>query len=257
MNVDSAKQERADDAAAVDTAAFNSVKQVDSALVRGLISEKETVHGRRDMGVYVERHLREHPILRKVREHANSMGDLLAMQISADEGAVLQFLVRMLQARRCVEVGFFTGYSALAVALAMPDDGSITAIDINEEWAQVGEAFFTEAGVRHKLDLRIAPAVEALDGMISEGSAGAFDFGFIDADKANYAAYYERVLALLRPGGVLAIDNVFWLDRVADAEFQDADTRAIRALNDRIFADSRVEIAYLPTADGVALCYKK
>ena len=223
-----------------------------------LILEKVSCHGSVHMGAYINRHLREAPVLTELRIHANSLGSLQAMQISADEGAVLQMLVRMLSAKRCLEVGFFTGYSALAVALAMPHDGQITAIDVNAEWASVGEKFFTEAKIRHKLDLRIQPGMEALDSLLADATNhAAFDFGFIDADKANFVQYYQKMLQLIRPGGAIAIDGVFWLDRVASDEHQDADTKSMRALNDLISTDERIHVAYLPTADGVAVCYKK
>lgn len=236
----------------------NSLKTVDNEIVETLIREKTLFHGSRQMGQYVAAHLREHPVLRKAREHANAMGALQAMQISADEGAVLQMMARLIRAKSCIEVGFFTGYSALAVALVLPADGKITAIDVQEEWAKVGEDFFEEAGVRDKLDLRIKPGIEALDELLlQEGKEDSFDFGFIDADKSRYVDYYERMLKLVRPGGVIAIDNVFWLDRVAKEEYQDEDTNAIRALNDLMAKDDRIELAYIPTADGVAICYKK
>jgi predicted O-methyltransferase YrrM len=223
-----------------------------------LVQERISCHGSIHMGAYVERHLKEHPVLTKLRIHADSLGNLQAMQISADEGAVLQMIVRMLGAKRCLEVGFFTGYSALAVALALPQDGIITAIDINAEWAAVGEKFFTEANVRSKLDLRLQPGVQVLDELlINPSNHGLYDFGFIDADKSNFLQYYEKMLPLIRSGGVIAIDNIFWLDRVASEEYQDEETKTMRALNDLIAADDRIYLAYLPTADGVAICHKK
>lgn len=231
---------------------------VDKAVADTLLLEKISCHGSVGMGVYVERHLREDPVLTKLRIHANSLGSVQAMQISADEGAVLQMLVRMLGAKRCLEVGFFTGYSALAVALALPADGRVTAVDVNAEWAAVGEQFFTEAKIRHKLDLRIQPGIQALDDLLADPKNHAsYDFGFIDADKANCVAYYQKMLPLIRSGGAIAIDGVFWLDRVASDEYQDEDTKAMRALNDAIATDDRVYLAYLPTDDGVAICHKK
>ena len=232
-------------------------KPVD-AVADQLVQEKISCHGSVHMGAYVERHLREHPILTKLRIHADSLGNLQAMQISADEGAVLQMLVRMLGAQRCLEVGFFTGYSALAVALALPTDGVVTAIDTNAEWAAVGEKFFAEANIRHKLDLRIEPGIQALDELLAEpNNHGSYDFGFIDADKINFVQYYEKMLPLIRSGGAIAIDNIFWLDRVASDEYQDEETKTMRALNDLIATDERIHITYLPTADGVAICHKK
>ena len=152
------------------------------------------------------------------------------MQISPEQGAFMALLVRLLGARRAVEVGTFTGYSALVVAEALPEDGRLVACDVSEEWTAIGRPFWERAGVAHKIDLRLRPAVETLDALLADGQSGAFDFAFIDADKANYDAYYERCLRLLRPGGVVGIDNVLWGGRVADAAVTDQDTAAIRAL---------------------------
>lgn len=241
----------------MDLEAVNTIKNVNQDIVDKLIFEKTTTHGDCKMNQYVESHLREHPVLKACRDHANSMGALQAMQISADEGAVLQVVAKMIQAKNCLEVGFFTGYSALAVALAIPPHGSVTAIDVNEDWAKIGEQWFEQAGVRHKLNLVIGDGLCALDELIFNGKSGTFDLGFIDADKPGYCKYYERMIELIRPGGVICLDNVFWLDRVGDPKYQDSDTVAIRELNDVLTRDDRIELAYLPTADGVAVCYKK
>jgi caffeoyl-CoA O-methyltransferase len=175
------------------------------------------------------------------------------MQISPEQGAFMVLLVRLLGARRTLEVGTFTGYSALAVAEALPDDGRVTACDVSEEWTSVGVAAWQAAGVDHKIDLKLAPALETLDHLLEQGAADRYDFMFIDADKANYDGYYERGLKLVRPGGVIAVDNVLWGGSVADAERQDEDTRAIRALNDKIRNDPRVDMVMLPIGDGLTL----
>ena len=179
------------------------------------------------------------------------------MQISPEQGAFMALLVRLIGARRTLEVGTFTGYSALVVAEALPPEGKVIACDVSAEWTAVGRPFWERAGVADKIDLRLAPAVETLDALLAEGGAGSFDFAFVDADKANYDAYYERCLALLRPGGVLGIDNVLWGGRVADDAANDEDTRAIRALNTKVQGDTRVDITMLPIGDGLTLAIRR
>lgn len=178
------------------------------------------------------------------------------MQISPEQGAFMALLVRLLGAKRTLEVGTFTGYSALVVAEALPAEGRVIACDVSEEWTAIGRPFWERAGVADKIDLRLAPAVETLDALIEGGDAGTFDFAFIDADKANYDAYYERCLALLRQGGVIGIDNVLWGGRVADDAVEDEDTQAIRALNAKVRDDARVDVAMLPVGDGLTLARK-
>ncbi|MDQ6676530.1 MAG: class I SAM-dependent methyltransferase [Acidobacteriota bacterium] len=178
------------------------------------------------------------------------------MQISPEQGRFLQVLVRAVDARRCLEVGVFTGYSALAVALALPGDGTITACDISEEYAAVGRRYWTEAGVAHKIDLRIAPAADTLEALLTEGRAGSYDFAFIDADKTGYDRYYELALSLLRPGGVMALDNMLYHGQVHDLQFQDENTVALRALNLKISRDPRVTSSLVPMADGIHLAVK-
>ena len=175
------------------------------------------------------------------------------MQISPDEGAFLQMLVRLLPARRVLEVGTFTGYSSTAMALAQDDDDRILCCDVSEEWTDIAREAWAEAGVADRITLRLAPAVETLDGLLAEGQGSLFDLAFIDADKGNYDNYYERALQLVRPGGLIAIDNVLWSGRVVDASDQEADTQAIRALNEKIAVDERVDLAMTPIADGVTL----
>lgn len=179
------------------------------------------------------------------------------MQISAEQGALLQLLARMLGARRCLEVGTFTGYSALAVAQVLPADGRVVACDVSEEWTAIARQHWVRAGVADRIDLRLAPALDTLDALLAAGQAGSFDLAFIDADKANYAAYYERCLALLRPGGLVAIDNVLWSGAVADPADQEASTVALRALNDAVIADPRVDVSMVPIGDGLTLARKR
>lgn len=178
------------------------------------------------------------------------------MQISVEQGHFMSFLIKLLQARKTLEVGVFTGYSTLIVALALPDDGRIVACDVSEEWTRIGKAHWEQAGVTHKIDLRIAPAMQTLDTLLTAGEAGTFDFAFIDADKSNYDAYYERALQLIRPGGVIAIDNTLWAGRVADPQVQDADTVALRDLNAKLCQDPRVTVSLLPVGDGLTLVLK-
>ena len=178
------------------------------------------------------------------------------MQIGPEQAQFLALLVKLVGARRAIEVGVFTGYSALAVALALPADGYLLACDISDEYTRVGRPFWAEAGVVAKIDLRLGRAQRTLAGEIDAGRAGSFDFAFIDADKSGYDAYYERCLVLLRPGGLIAIDNVFWGGSVARPS-QDADTAALQALNDKIHGDERVDIAMLPLGDGVTLARKR
>ena len=200
---------------------------------------------------------RESAVARELRSHTLVATRAHRMQVSPEQGAFMQLLVRLLGARRTLEVGTFTGYSALAVAEALPDDGRLIACDVSEQWTAIGRPFWERAGVAHKIDLRLKPAVDTLDELIAAGEADAFDFAFIDADKANYDAYYERCLVLLRRGGVIGIDNVLWGGRVADERARDEDTRAIRALNLKVNADERVDAAMLPIGDGLTLAVKR
>ncbi|MSP20252.1 MAG: SAM-dependent methyltransferase [Alphaproteobacteria bacterium] len=201
---------------------------------------------------------REHPVLQRLRTAtAAETGDAAGMQIAPDQGALMAMLVRLLGARRTLEAGTFTGYSALAVALALPDDGRLVACDVSEQWTAIARRFWTEAGVAHKIDLRLAPAIQTMDALLAAGEAGHFDFAFLDAEKVEYDAYYERSLKLLRPGGVVAVDNVLWSGRVADPKVTDANTRAIRALNEKIRTDARVDVVLVPVADGLFLARKR
>jgi predicted O-methyltransferase YrrM len=199
--------------------------------------------------------VREPAVLARLRQETAGL-PMAIMQITPEQGQLLALLVRLLQARRCLEVGTFTGYSALWVALALPADGRITACDVSEEWTAVARRYWQEAGVADKIDLRLAPALETLDGLIAQGADGQYDFAFIDADKGNYWNYYERVLTLLRPGGLIAVDNTLWGGRPADPNDREPTTVVIRDFNARLSQDPRVHISMLPVGDGVTLIWK-
>jgi caffeoyl-CoA O-methyltransferase len=179
------------------------------------------------------------------------------MQIPAEQGPFLALLARATGARKTLEIGVFTGYSALAVASALPEDARITALDVSEEYTAVAHRYWAEAGVAHKIDLRIAPALESLERLISEGAEGTYDFAFVDADKGNVENYYEYCLRLLRPGGLVAIDNIFQHCEVLDRSNQHPDVVAMRRLSDKLRNDGRVIVSVLPFADGVTLALKK
>jgi predicted O-methyltransferase YrrM len=198
---------------------------------------------------------REHPALAHCREETQALGRIAGMQIAPEQGAFLALIVQLIGATRCLEVGTFTGYSALSVALAMPPGGLVVAMDVSEEFTDRARVYWREAGVEEKIDLRLGEGVDLLDRMIA-AKEPPFDFAFIDADKTNYPAYYERCLVLLRRGGLIAVDNTLWSGAVADPANNDRDTVAIRAFNDALHADRRVEIAMLPLGDGVTLALK-
>ena len=200
---------------------------------------------------------RESAVAKELRAKTLAATSWHRMQISPEQGAFMAFLIRLLGAKRTLEVGTFTGYSALVVAEALPADGKVVACDVSEEWTNIGRPFWERAGVAAKIDLRLRPALETLDELIASGATGSFDFAFIDADKANYDAYYERCLPLLRRGGVIAIDNVLWGGQVIDEHATDEDTLAIRAVNEKIHADSRVDATMLPVGDGLTLAMKR
>ena len=200
--------------------------------------------------------VREPDVARRLREETAANHDA-GMQISPDQGQFLALLIHLIDARKTLEIGVFTGYSSLAVALALPDDGRIIACDVSEEWTAIAKRYWREAGVEHKIDLRLRSALQTLDDLIARGQAGSFDFAFIDADKENYSHYYERCLALIRPGGLIAVDNVLWSGQVMDDSFNDADTRAIRAFNEQMKNDQRVWLSMLPIRDGLTLACKK
>lgn len=200
--------------------------------------------------------VREPEVLRELREETRGMPHA-GMQIGPDQGQFMALLAKLVGARRCIEIGVFTGYSSIAVALALPDDGRLLACDVNEEWTAIARRYWKKAGVEHKIELRLAPALETLDGLLAAGEAGRFDFAFIDADKGNYLAYYERCLRLLRPGGLVAADNTLWSGDVANPGNQKPDTVSLRAFNDALHGDERIDLALLPLGDGVTLARKR
>lgn len=199
--------------------------------------------------------LREHPAQTALRE-ATDMHPQGGMQISPEQGQFMALLVRLLGARHAIEVGVFTGYSALAVALALPEDGRLLACDVSDEYTRIGRPYWEAAGVAHKIDLQLAPGLATLDARIGAGAAGQYDFAFIDADKTGYDGYYERCLQLLRPGGLIVIDNVLWSGSVARTA-EDADTAALQALNSKLHRDERIDLSLLPISDGLTLARKR
>lgn len=199
--------------------------------------------------------LREPAVMKDLRDET-ARHEMARMQISPEQGQFMQMLVRMLGAKNCIEIGTFTGYSALAVALALPDDGRLVACDISDDYTRIGIPFWERAGVRDRIDLRIAPAMESLDAMIAAGETGTYDFAFIDADKPGYPDYFERCLTLLRPGGVIAVDNIFMGGSSADPETDSKNAQAMRKFNAALKDDTRVEISLIPIGDGLTLARK-
>ena len=199
--------------------------------------------------------LREAPLLQRLRAET-AQDERASMQIAPEQGQFMALLIHLLGAAKAIEIGVYTGYSSLCTALALPDHGRLIACDTSEEWTQVARRYWEEAGVAHKIELRLAPAAETLAALLAAREAGTFDFAFIDADKVGYGQYYEACLQLLRPGGLIAIDNVLWNGDVADPAIDDVDTEAIRAINRKIHADPRVEISLVPIADGLTLARK-
>jgi predicted O-methyltransferase YrrM len=200
--------------------------------------------------------LREPDILRRLREETASQ-EMARMQIAPEQGQFMAMLLRLIGARRTLEIGVFTGYSALCAALALPEEGRIVACDVSEEWTAIAQRYWREAGVEDKIDLHLAPAVETLAQLMESGQRESFDFAFIDADKENYDTYYEYALRLVRPGGLIAIDNVLWGGSVADESDQEPSTRAIRELNAKLHTDDRIELSLVPIGDGLTLAWKR
>jgi predicted O-methyltransferase YrrM len=200
--------------------------------------------------------VRETPVQRALRAATRGIPGA-GMQIAPEQGALMQVLVRLIGAKRYLEIGTFTGYSALCVALAMPASGRLVCCDLSAEWTSIARKFWRKARVASKIRLRLAPALETLDALLREGEAGRYDLAFIDADKGNYLGYFERCMRLVRRGGVIAIDNTLWGGRVVDPSRQDGDTRAIRAFNRRLHRDRRIEVALVPIGDGLTLAYKR
>jgi predicted O-methyltransferase YrrM len=199
--------------------------------------------------------LKEATILAALREET-ARHKQARMQISPEQGQLMSLLIRLMGAKRILEVGVFTGYSSLTMAMALPSDGLLVACDISEEYTNIAKRYWQQADIQHKIDLRIAPALETLDALLESGHASTFDFVFIDADKGNYSHYYDRALQLLRPGGLMAIDNVLWSGRVADAQSTDKIVQTMRNFNEKVAQDDRVQVSLLPMGDGITLALK-
>jgi len=200
--------------------------------------------------------LREHPILKQLRDETAQMPQGV-MQIAPEQGQFMAMLARLIGARKALEIGVFTGYSSLSIAMALPNGGQLIACDNNDLWAATAQRYWALAGVSDRVDLRLAPALQTLDRLIAEGQAGSFDFAFIDADKESYLNYYERCMALVRPGGLIAIDNVLWDGRVADPDNEEPETLALQAFNQFLAADDRIDISMVPIGDGLTLAHKR
>jgi predicted O-methyltransferase YrrM len=204
----------------------------------------------------VEHSVREPDVLARLRAATASLPQA-QMQIGPEQGQLMALLARLVGAKRCIEIGVFTGYSSLSVALALPPDGRILACDVSEEWTSIARRFWREAGVEHKIELKLQPAVRTLEQLLAAGEAGRYDFAFIDADKPSYDTYYELLLQLLRPGGLIALDNTLWSGHVADPNDRDPNTAALRVLNDKLHRDERVDLSLLPVGDGLTLARKR
>jgi caffeoyl-CoA O-methyltransferase len=204
----------------------------------------------------VDNSVREPTLLVQLRAETSQLAQA-SMQIGPEQGQFMALLAKLIGARRCLEIGVFTGYSSLVVALALPNDGKIVACDVSEEWTAIARRYWTLAGVDHKIDLRLRRATRTLDELIEAGESGSYDYAFIDADKTSYDAYYERVLTLLRPGGLILIDNVLWSGKVADPAVNDADTVALRELNAKVHRDERVDASLVGIGDGLLLARKR
>jgi caffeoyl-CoA O-methyltransferase len=200
--------------------------------------------------------LREHPQLAALRAETASH-PRVNMQIAPEQGQFMQMLVRLMGARRAIEVGVFTGYSSLAVMLAMPEDARLLALDVSEEYTAVARRHWQAAGVSDRVELVIAQARDILDARLAAGEAATYDFAFIDADKTSYLEYYERLLQLVRPGGLIVVDNTLWSGEVANPDNREADTRALREFNDALHADARIDLALLPVGDGLTLARRR
>lgn len=205
---------------------------------------------------YLSSVLPEEPkVMQKLREQTSSM-PLAIMQISPEQAHFMRLLIQLIGAKKTLEMGTFTGYSTLAVALALPEDGQVIACDINKEWTDIAKVYWKEAGVDFKIKLHLAPALETLATLISQGEENSFDFAFIDADKPGYLDYYERSLQLVRPGGLIVLDNIFMAGEIADPAIKSKGVRTIRALNEKIKTDNRVNFSVVPIGDGLTLALK-
>jgi predicted O-methyltransferase YrrM len=199
---------------------------------------------------------REHPVLKRCREETQANHPRAGMQIGEDQGAFMGLIAQLIGAKRYLEIGTFTGYSALAVALALPPDGKVVCLDISKDYTDLARVYWKDAGVDSKIDLQIGPALDAMDRMIA-AKESLFDFIFIDADKPNYDFYYERALKLVRTGGLIAMDNMLWSGAVVDPANNEVSTLAVRALNAKVHGDARVDISLLTVADGIMLARKR
>ena len=218
---------------------------------------KNSIENRQNLYEYLKSvSLREPDILRRLRDETQKMPSG-GMQIAPDQGQFFAFLLRLMGARRVLEVGTFTGYSSLCMALALPADGRVITCDLSQEWTRVARRYWREGGVEDRIELKLGPGQESLARMLDSGMGATFDFAFIDADKEGYDIYYEQCLQLVRPGGAIAIDNVLWGGRVADSDVNDESTCSIRAVNRKLHRDSRVEVSMLPVGDGVYLAWKR
>lgn len=218
---------------------------------------RNTINLTPELYEYLQRvSVREDDVLAKLREETGRMSQA-NMQIGPEQGQFMALLVRLLGARRCIEVGVFTGYSSLSVARAMQAGGKLFAFDINEEWTKIARRYWEEAGIADRIELTLGPARVSLEAMLKQGNKASCDFAFIDADKQGYRDYYELCLELLRPGGLVAIDNTLWSGAVADSAKQDEDTKALRELNAFLHGDERVDLSLVPIGDGLTLCRKR
>jgi caffeoyl-CoA O-methyltransferase len=204
----------------------------------------------------LEHSVREPEVLARLRAATASLPQA-QMQIGPEQGQLMALLARLVGAKRCIEIGVFTGYSSLAVALALPQDGRILACDVSEEWTAIARRFWREAGVDHKIELKLQPATRTLEQLLAAGEAGRYDFAFIDADKPAYDTYYELLLQLLRPGGLIALDNTLWSGQVTNPNDRDPNTIALRTLNDKLHRDERIDLSLLPVGDGLTLARKR
>ncbi|KAL6659323.1 hypothetical protein ACP70R_003363 [Stipagrostis hirtigluma subsp. patula] len=222
---------------------------------------EEARRGRKQLGMtpqlyeYLLANVREHPILRELREETAAMGGS-QLQVSPAQAQLLAMLVQILGARRCIEVGVFTGYSSLAVALALPESGLLVACERDERCLEVAKKYYQRAGVAHKIDVKHALAADSLRSLLDSGEASSYDFAFVDADKRMYEEYYELLLKLVRVGGLIVMDNVLWYGRVADPLVDDKKTISIRNFNKKILDDKRVDISMVPIGDGMTICRK-
>ncbi len=204
----------------------------------------------------VDHSVREPEVLARLRTTTAPLPQA-GMQIGPEQGQLMALLAKLVGAQRCIEVGVFTGYSSLAVALALPEDGRILACDVSEKWTAIAQRFWREAGVEHKIELKLQPAVRTLEDLLAAGEAGRYDFAFVDADKPAYDSYYELLLKLLRPGGLMALDNTLWSGAVADPDEREPNAVALRTLNDKLHRDERIDLSLLPIGDGLTLARKR